>query len=78
MNKYVLFVSMGFELIGLIIVAVYLGGYLEEKFVFKKGLLQALLILFFLIGWFVRVIYQVKSANANTKTSEPKKPDSHE
>lgn len=78
MNKYVLFVSMGFELIGLIIVAIYLGGYLEDKLEIKKGLLQALLILLFLIGWFVRVIYQVKSANANIDNSETKKPDSHE
>lgn len=78
MNKYVLFVSMGFELIGLIIVAVYLGGYIEEKFLIKKGMLQALLILLFLVGWFLRVIYQVKRANSNIKSSDAKKLDSNE
>lgn len=63
MNKYVLFISMGFELIGLIIVAVFGGAYLEEKFQLQKGLLQAGFILLFLIGWFVRVVLQVKNAN---------------
>jgi hypothetical protein len=74
-NKYIVFVSIGFELIALILIAIYLGQYLVEK----QGLgqaVQAFLIVFAFIVWFISLIVKLKArekssaTNSSTGTSE--------
>lgn len=60
MNKYILFVGIGFELIGLIIGALVLSAWLEEKYP-SKGTLTAGLVLLALIGWFIHIFILLKN-----------------
>lgn len=62
MNKYLVFAGVGFELIGFIVVSVYLGEYLETKYP-TKGLWVAGLILLSLVGWMIHLMYMLKNAN---------------
>lgn len=60
MNKYLVFAGIGFELIALIILSVVVGEALEEKLP-TKGLWVAGLILLALVGWFIHIVYLLKS-----------------
>jgi len=60
--KYLPFVSIGFELIGLILVGIYAGAYLDEKWA-GGGLYQSLLIVLALVGWLIRLIFNLKKLN---------------
>lgn len=60
MNKYIVFAGIGFELVGLIIVSVYAGEYLETIKP-TKGLWVAGLILLSLVGWMVHLLYMLKN-----------------
>ena len=62
MKKYLVFVSIGFELIGAVLVALYLSEYLEKKYP-TKGLLTMGLIFLVLAGWFVHITYLLKKLN---------------
>lgn len=64
MNKYIVFVGIGFELIGLILISVYAGEYLEAKYA-TKGLWVAGLILLSLVGWMIHLMYMLKNTNKN-------------
>lgn len=68
MNKYIAFAGIGFELVGLIILSVYLGEYLETT-IPSKGLWVAGLILVSLVGWFIHVVSMLKNI-------QKQKPDS--
>lgn len=59
MNKYMLFIGVGFELIGLIVVSVVIAGWLEQK-IPSKGLITAGLVILSLIGWFIHIIILLK------------------
>lgn len=59
MNKYIVFAGVGFELVGLIVVSVYAGEYLE-KIRPTKGLWVAGLILLSLVGWMIQLWYMLK------------------
>lgn len=61
MNKYIVFLGIGFELVGLIIVSVYVGEYLETIKP-TKGLWVAGLILVSLIGWMIHLLVMLKTA----------------
>jgi F0F1-type ATP synthase assembly protein I len=58
-SKYIVFVGMGFELIGIIGVGLYLGKAIDDKFQLKGVGLVALLILG-LVGWLVHIIALAK------------------
>lgn len=73
MNKYAFFVSIGFELIGLIIVAIYFGEKIETSYGHKKGLFQAIFIMLFLVGWLIRVILRVKQLATDKSDNKNKK-----
>ena len=60
MNKYLIFVGIGFELIALIILSIFVGEALETKWP-TKGLWVAGLILFSLVGWMVHLVYLLKA-----------------
>lgn len=51
---------MAFELLAYILVAVFLGGWLDEKFEFEKPWLTIVLMFLFLAAWFVRLIKDTK------------------
>lgn len=55
MNKYMIFVSMGFEIVALILGAVFIGGYLDDRY-HMNGLITVGLIMACLVSWLVRVI----------------------
>lgn len=59
MNKYLIFVGVGFELIALIVLSVFAGEALEAKWP-TKGLWMAGLILLSLVGWMVHLLYLLK------------------
>jgi hypothetical protein len=60
MNKYIIFAGVGFELVGLIVVSVYAGEYLEQIRP-TKGLWAAGLILLSLVGWMIQLVYMLKT-----------------
>lgn len=68
MNKYLIFVGIGFELIGLIIGSVFLGDYLETLLP-TKGLWVAGLILASLVGWMVHLMFMLKSVQKSNSQS---------
>lgn len=55
MVKYLIFASMGFELVGLILGAYYLGEYLDHRYQ-ERGLYFVVLAFAVLIGWLIQVI----------------------
>lgn len=59
MKKYIIFASMGFELVGLILGCFYLGQYLDQKYQ-SKGLIFVGLVFAALIGWLWRVIWLLR------------------
>ena len=54
--KYLIFASIGFELIGLILGAFYLGSYLDEKYA-GNGLYFVVLAFAALIGWLLQIVF---------------------
>ena len=63
-NKYLIFVGIGFELIGLILVAIYLGKYLVESHSWNKNTPAFLIISAFVI-WFVSLFAKLKNTSKN-------------
>ncbi|MEN0058795.1 MAG: AtpZ/AtpI family protein [Bdellovibrio sp.] len=59
MKRYIIFASIGFELVGLILGCFYLGQYLDEKYQ-TKGLIFVGLVFAALIGWLWRVIWLLR------------------
>jgi len=62
MKKYLVFISIGFELIGAILLGIFVAEKLEEKFQ-TKGLLTMGLMFVILAGWFVHITYLLKKIN---------------
>lgn len=60
MNKYIVFAGVGFELVGLIVIGVYAGEYLEQIKP-TKGLWVAGLIVLSLVGWMIQLVYMLKN-----------------
>lgn len=73
MKKYIIFASIGFELVGLILGCFYLGQYLDQKYQ-TKGLIFAGLSLACLAGWLWRVIWLLQRMQKQEEESESKKP----
>lgn len=59
MKKYIIFASMGFELVGLVIGCFYLGQFLDQKYQ-TKGLIFVGLVFVSLIGWLTRIIWMLR------------------
>lgn len=55
MGKYLVFGSMGFELVGLILGAYYIGGYFDRKYG-TDGVIFVVLSFVGLIGWLIQII----------------------
>jgi len=72
MSKYIVFASIGFELVGLILGCYYLGDYLDQKYQ-TKGLIFVGLTILALVGWMVRVVWLLRRIQAQDENSESKK-----
>ncbi|MNJ91062.1 hypothetical protein D3C87_87060 [compost metagenome] len=59
MKRYIIFASMGFELVGLIVGCFFLGQFLDEKY-HSRGLIFVGLTIFCLIGWLTRIIWLLR------------------
>ena len=57
-NKYIIFAAIGFELIGLILVSLWLGNKLEQL---GYGGAQAIAVVIGFFVWFASLIYKLKS-----------------
>ena len=57
-NKYIIFVAIGFELIGLIVASLWLGGWLEQKG-FPGG--QAICVVLAFLIWFISLIVKLRA-----------------
>lgn len=71
MKKYIIFASMGFELVGLILGCFYLGQYLDQRYQ-TKGLIFVGLVFAALIGWLSRVIWLLHRMQKNEE-EEPRR-----
>lgn len=62
-NKYLVFISIGFELVSLIIISIYLGDKIVEKG--WPEYIKAILILVSFFIWFISLILKLKSLKAD-------------
>jgi hypothetical protein len=69
-KKYVVFIGMGFELLGIVLLSVWAGLWLEKQKP-MKNLWPVLLVFAGLGGWFVRVLKLLKSINNQNQQSDP-------
>ncbi len=58
-NKYLIFASIGFELVTLLLISIYLGEYLVKEG--YHSALKAFLIVGAFLVWFVSLILKLKS-----------------
>ena len=72
MGQYIVFASIGFELIGLIVGCFYLGQYLDQKYQ-SGGLIFVGLSLLCLCGWLWRVIWLLRRMQKREEDAEAKK-----
>lgn len=72
MSKYIVFASIGFELVGLILGCYFLGNFLDEKYQ-TKGLIFVGLTILALIGWLVRVIWLLQRFQKQDEEADAKK-----
>ena len=70
MKKYIVFIGMGFELLGIVLVSVWVGLWLEQKKP-MRNLWPVLLVLSGLAAWFYRVIKLLKALSSSSETSPP-------
>jgi hypothetical protein len=62
-NKYIIFAAIGFELISLILVAIYGGEWLVKKG--SPEYIKALLIVGAFVIWFISLMLKLKKAEKN-------------
>lgn len=58
-NRYLIFISMGFELVGLTLASVFIGQELDNQFG-TKGIILLVLMIACLAGWLIHVIFLLK------------------
>lgn len=61
-NKYLVFISIGLELVSLIIISIYLGDYLVKKKEWPEYF-KAIFILVAFTIWFVSLMIKLKALN---------------
>ncbi|MNK88169.1 hypothetical protein D3C87_1081230 [compost metagenome] len=69
MNRYIIFASIGFELVGLIVGCFYLGEFLDAKYN-TGGMAFVGLSVACLIGWLVRVIWLLQRVQKQDEEAE--------
>lgn len=61
-NKGLIFAGMGFEAVGVVLAAIWLGEWLDQSFQ-AKGLFTILLSFIGLGGWFAHILFMLKQMN---------------
>jgi membrane protein DedA with SNARE-associated domain len=69
MKRYIIFASIGFELVGLIVGSYYLGQMLDEQY-HSGGLIFVGISLACLVGWLVRVIWMLRRIEKEDEKAE--------
>ncbi len=72
MKRYIIFASMGFELVGLILGCFFLGQMLDEKYQ-TRGLIFVGLTMLALVGWLVRIIWLLRRMQRQDEAAEEAK-----
>lgn len=72
-NKYIIFAAIGFELITLILAAIYGGEYLVKQG--SPAYLKALLIVLAFVVWFISLISKLRMVEKSKDNSESKEND---
>ncbi|HEB62617.1 MAG TPA: AtpZ/AtpI family protein [Bacteroidetes bacterium] len=67
MKNYARYSGMAFELLALILIMVFAGKKLDAYFDNKKSFLTAALVVFGVIGYMVRLYYEITKKNNNEK-----------
>lgn len=57
-NKYIIFTMIGFEMVALVLAAIFFGAQLEKKGISKNG--TALMVVIALAVWFYSLFYKLK------------------
>lgn len=65
--KQMVFAGLGIELIGLILASVWLGKELDNHFK-TQGIIFVGLLIFVMVGWFVRLLFLLKKLNKDEET----------
>lgn len=63
-NKYLMFVSIGFELVGLILAAIWVGKYLTDTMQFTNAA-QAICVLVAFLIWFISLFLKLRSLKSD-------------
>jgi hypothetical protein len=61
-NKWMVFVGVGFEAVGVVLASIWLGQWLDESFQ-MKGLFTILFSFVGLGGWFAHIVFLLKRLN---------------
>lgn len=69
MQKFLIFSGIGAELGGLLLVAYFVGRYLDETYQ-TKGLIFLGLTLIFLIAWFIQILWLLKRLQTPKPTDD--------
>ena len=69
MKRYIIFASIGFELVGLIVGCFYIGQILDEKYK-TNGMIFVGLSFACLIGWLWRVIWMIRRIQKEDEKAE--------
>ncbi len=72
MNKYLIFASIGFELVGIEVAAIYLGQSIDEKYQ-TKGIALIALMLIGLVSWLTHVILLLGKIQSEESRGEESK-----
>ncbi len=64
-NRYLVFAGIGFEMIALILAAIYLGQYLVEKKIVGDWI-KAILIVVAFVVWFISLVVKLKAGEKKT------------
>jgi F0F1-type ATP synthase assembly protein I len=59
MNRYLIFTSIGFELVGIMLGSVYLGQALDDHFR-TKGIALSILMFAGLASWFIHLVFLLR------------------
>jgi F0F1-type ATP synthase assembly protein I len=69
MNRYLVFTSIGFELIGIMLASIYLGQKIDEHYA-TKGVALIALIFLGLASWLMHVIMLLRNIEKNNPESD--------
>jgi F0F1-type ATP synthase assembly protein I len=70
MNKGMVFIGVGFELVAVVLAGIYVGQAIDKWFG-SNGIATMLLMLLMLAGWFVHLFVLLKKFDDDSKAPKP-------